>query len=435
MRKKLLALLMCATMVLSTAVTAMAATTKSDAEKVFKSEVDGSNYDKFFAEYYPTDAIIKSEASNGIKGTVEYGYFDVANGLADQYTPTVVFKGSGDVNTVKGTWYAATPVAGKLSVTENGVRPANISAAPYSQTAAIAAQERVQDAIANASPVALATALAAQDAAFAVEVKDENGASKQYMLVNVVAGVVQAGVKSEGMVSNTDRWIKVSRGDNLVKASKGILKSTDENGYGTLYSKLGEATLDTDAVISAIDNKVFSKDAVAVKVTAYLQGTYASESLGLENESAFGAGKAKVLVNVDKLQAGKYTFDSDLITRTGFKGAEAVNVFQPTIGAVKFDQNLGVIVKDFVKVATVAVDDTITFDNNATFVDGVFVFDKGELAAEPEADKNDGVSDTTTPATDNTASPKTGDVAPIAALAVVMMGAFGAMVVASKKRA
>ena len=102
---------------------------------------------------------------------------------------------------------------------------------------------------------------------------------------------------------------------------------------------------------------------------------------------------------------------------------------------VKFDQNLGAVVKDFVKVATVAVDKTITFDNNATFVDGVFVFDKGELAAEPEADKNDGVSDTTAPTTDNTTSPKTGDVAPIAALAVVMMGAFGAMVVASKKRA
>ena len=37
--------------------------------------------------------------------------------------------------------------------------------------------------------------------------------------------------------------------------------------------------------------------------------------------------------------------------------------------------------------------------------------------------------------TDSTSSPKTGDVAPIAALAVVMMGAFGAMVAASKKRA
>lgn len=429
MRKKLLALLMCATMVLSTAVTAMAATTKSDAEKVFKSGVDGSNYDKFIAEYYPTDAIVKSEASNGTKGTVEYGYFDVANGLADQYVPTVVFKSNGDVYT-KNTWYAATPVLAKLTVTENATKTPNLGGS-YSHVAATAAKERVDAAIANGS---ISAADVADKAAFAVEVKDENGASKQYMLVNVTSGVAATGIKSEGMVTNTDRWIKVSRGDNLVKASKNILKSTDENGYGTLYSKLEEATLDTDAVISAIDNKVFSKDAVAVKVTAYLQGTYASESLALENESAFGAGKAKVLVNVDKLQAGKYTFDSDLITRTGFKGAEAVNVFQPTIGAVKFDQNLGVIVKDFVKVATVAVNDTITFDNNATFVDGVFVFDKGELAAEPEADKNDGVSDTTT-TTDNTASPKTGDVAPIAALAVVMMGAFGAMVVASKKRA
>ena len=36
---------------------------------------------------------------------------------------------------------------------------------------------------------------------------------------------------------------------------------------------------------------------------------------------------------------------------------------------------------------------------------------------------------------DGTTSTKTGDVAPIAALAVVLMGAFGAMVVASKKRA
>lgn len=439
MRKKLLALLMCATMVLGTAVTASAATTVKEAQKVYHSEAEGGcNAKNFIDEYYPSDSIIKSTTSNGVRGTVEYGYFDNSEGLAKQYTPTVVFKGSGDVNTVKGTWYAATPVAGKLSVTENGVRPANISVAPYSQTAATAAQERVQDAITNASPVALATALAAQDAAFAVEVKDENGASKQYMLVNVVAGVVQAGVKSEGMVSNTDRWIKVSRGDNLVKGSKNILKSTDENAYGTLYSTLGyvDGLLDSDSVISAIDGGVFSKDAVAVKVTAYLQGTYASESLGLENETPLGAGKAKVLVNVDKLQAGKYTFDSDLITRTAFKDAEAVNVFQPTIAQVKFDQNLGTVVKDFVKVATVAVDKTITFDNNATFVDGVFVFDKGELAAEPEADKNDGVSDTTTTTTtDNTASPKTGDVAPIAALAVVMMGAFGAMVVASKKRA
>ena len=430
MRKKLLALLMCATMVLGTAVTALAATTDKDAEKVFKAKVDGSNYDKFIAEYYPTDEIIKSTASNGVRGTVEYGYFDAPNGLADQYVPTVVFKSNGD-QAEKNTWCAATPVAGLLKVTEGANKTSNIGGT-YGTTAVDAAKDRINAAIRNGS--ISADAVAAKNS-YAVEVKDDNEGSKQYMLVTIDAGAANTAVKSEGMVTNTDRWIKVSRGINLVKASKNILKSTDENGYGTLYSKLGEAALATDDVISAIDGGVFSKDAVAVKVTAYLQGTYASEDLGLENESAFGAGKAKVLVNVDKLQAGKYTFDSDLITRTGFKGAEAVNVFQPTLGDVKFDQNLGMIVKDFVKVATVAVDDTITFDNNATFVDGVFVFDKGELAAEPEADKNDGVSDTTTPATDNTASPKTGDVAPIAALAVVMMGAFGAMVVASKKRA
>ena len=436
MRKKLLALLMCATMVLGTAVTASAATTVKEAQKVYTTNSDGeTNVKNFLDEYYPSDAIIKSTASNGVKGTVEYGYFDLANGLADQYTPTVVFKGSGDVNTEKGKWYAATPVAGKFSVTENADRPANLFTTKYDQVAKTAAKQRIEVASANLS---ITAADIAKAPSYAVEVKDENGASKQYMLVKVAAnGAVSDGEKSEGMVTNTDRWIKVSRGNNLVKGSKNILKSTDENAYGTLYSTLGyvDGLLDSDSVISAIDGGVFSKDAVAVKVTAYLQGTYATESLGLENETAFGAGKAKVLVNVDKLQAGKYTFDSDLITRTAFKDAEAVNVFQPTIAEVKFDQNLGTVVKDFVKVATVAVDKTITFDNNASFVDGVFVFDKGELAAEPEADKNDGVSDTTKPATDNTASPKTGDVAPIAALAVVMMGAFGAMVGASKKRA
>ena len=49
--------------------------------------------------------------------------------------------------------------------------------------------------------------------------------------------------------------------------------------------------------------------------------------------------------------------------------------------------------------------------------------------------KNAGQADSDTAATTGDKAPKTGDVAPIAALAVVMMGAFGAMVVASKKRA
>ena len=421
MRKKLLALLMCATMVLGTAVTASAATSEKDAAKVY-----GDNYDKFAAEYYPTDSIIKADAYNGKKGTVEYGYLNNAENLADPFTPVVVYKAGAELNgTKKDKYYAATAIAGKFTVTED----------PAGQTVKDAAVGRITTAIANKSVTAAGV--------YAVEVKDDNENSKQTVTVNVTgtapALTATYGVATEGMVTNTDKYVKAplagTNEDSLVKASKNILKSTDENAYGTLYANISAGNAlkdDLDAVISAIDGGVFSKDAVAVKVTAYLQGTVATYDLGLDYKNIYG-GNAKLLYNVDKLQAGTYTFDSDLISRTGFKDAAAVNVFQPTLAKTKFDTDFGTLVKDFVKVATVEVGKTITFDNDATFVDGVFVFDKGELAAEPEADKNDGVSDTAT--TDNTTSPKTGDVAPIAALAVVMMGAFGAMVVASKKRA
>ena len=420
MRKKLLALLMCATMVLGTAVTASAATTEKDAKKVY-----GDNYDKFEDEYYPTDSIIKADAYNGNKGTVEYGYLaNTAPGVAEQFTPVVVYKAGGDKlnNTEKDKYYAATPVANKFDVTENA-----------GETVAAAAERRINTAITNKSVTAAGV--------YAVEVNDNKNA-KQTVTVNVTGTTTLTasyGVATEGMVTNTDKYVKAPNGGaaaagNLVKGSKNILKSTDENAYGTLYANISAPNLDADvdAIISAIDGGVFSKDAVAVKVTAYLQGTVATYDLGLDYKNIYN-GNAKLLYNVDKLQAGTYTFDSDLISRTGFKDAAAVNVFQPTLARTKFDTDFGALVKDFVKVATVEVGKTITFDNDATFVDGVFVFDKGELAAEPEADKNDGVSDTAT--TDNTTSPKTGDVAPIAALAVVMMGAFGAMVVASKKRA
>lgn len=409
MRKKLLALVMCATMVLGTAVTTMAATTESDAKKVY-----GDNYAKFAAEYYPADSVIKADAYNGKKGTVEYGYLaNTAPGLADQYTPVVIYKAGDTINgTTKGEYYAATAVKGKFD-----------------------AIELTGESVADAAKRVVNAAALTVDGNYAVTVKDDNGNSKQVVTVAVTAGVAGAVNPTEGFVTNTDNYVKYPvAGTTLLKGSKSILKSTDENAYGVLYANISAGNAladDLDAVISAIDSKVFTKDAVAVKITAYLQGTVATYDLGLENQNIYN-GNAKLLYNVDKLQKGTYTFDSDLISRTAFKDAKAVNVFQPTLAKTKFDTEYGTLVKDFVKVATVEVGKTITFDNDATFVDGVFVFDKGELAAE---DKNDGVSDTTKPAADNTASPKTGDVAPIAALAVVMMGAFGAMVVASKKRA
>lgn len=425
MRKKLLALLMCATMVLGTAVTASAATSQSDAEKVY-----GKNADNFINEYYPADELIKGTVSNKLDGkvkTVEYGYMNTATTLGATHTATVIYKAGANrddvsaasIDVKKDSYYPATAVAAFLKGTE--------------QTVPTVGTENVSTAANRIFREAALTGLGATDKV-AVEVKDDNGNSKQVVLVDNTGDFVDY---TEGMVDGTEKFAKYPAADTtkLVRASKGILKSTNENAIGTMYAKL-EKTGDLQAydVISAIDGGVFSKDAVAVKITAYTQGVYATVPLGIEETNVYN-GNVKPLYNFDLIQSGEYTFDSDLISRTGFKGAEAVNVFQPTYAATKFDETFGDLVKDFVKVATVKVGDTITFTNGSTLLSGVFVFDKGELAAEPEADKNDGVSDTTTPAADNTASPKTGDVAPIAALAVVMMGAFGAMVVASKKRA
>ena len=117
---------------------------------------------------------------------------------------------------------------------------------------------------------------------------------------------------------------------------------------------------------------------------------------------------------------------TDWLSRTNLKSAAGVSVFIlddyiPTV--TDYFQRLGSVYK----VADV-VDGKFTADY---LVSGTYIFDVA--AATDNAGQAD--ADATKPAADNTASPKTGDVAPIAALAVVMMGAFGAMVVASKKRA
>ena len=86
MRKKLLALLMCATMVLGTSVTAMAAV-KDDAKAL-----GTKNAQKFIDEYYPTAKTLVSKTQNGTKGQVEYGYIDNGNNtVLGSYNPVVVY--------------------------------------------------------------------------------------------------------------------------------------------------------------------------------------------------------------------------------------------------------------------------------------------------------------------------------------------------------
>ena len=473
MRKKLLALLMCATMVLGTGVTAMAATTVKEAEKI-----GGENAANFMLEYWKADEAITSVTSNGTNGTVTYGYSTVKDGdVYGTYTPVVVYK-----NSKSATGYTA---ATKLSAVYADQTAYELKAAPAAdgtktvkdvvpslttvkvqvggtgdkvdKTAdyVIQSNDKVYDSkgnlvftegtplVANTSILAANFASAAYNSAvtgkYAVYVQTIGG-SKDLYLVDLDATTVEKTAAVEG----TKKYVATpanNDADKLVVAKKnGIIKSTDENSFGTIWSTVKAAGKFTDVynIQAAIDNKTFTKDAVAVQVLAYVQAPIATDNrLDLEESDSDLKGLAKTLFDSTKIQGGQFTFDSDLISRTAFKDAAAVDVFTLSLGRA-LDENYG-LVTPFDKLATVAVDKTIVFDKSMSYGDGVFVFDKGELAAEPETNANDGVADkdatTTTPAADNTASPKTGDVAPIAALAVVMMGAFGAMVVASKKRA
>lgn len=482
MRKKLLALLMCATMVLGTGVTAMAAASDDQAKAI-----GNKNADLIIAEYYKQAGAIVGTTSNGKLGTVEYGYLAEDKGTLESYTATVVYKDK------DGNYQPATQVysnKGALKAYEPKEDPTGVGFGSTSLETAIEkaiaydakvdgtkSNVYVKNAAGNLSVVAAATLTSAtitnygtdkfydKDGNLLVDFNDatvytaEGIATKTATDVAAAAGVLPiavtvtddlgntavvlattttAEVVKDGFVSGTKNYVKKATGKKLVQASDKFLKSTNEATFGKIYSNLQKAgetfgVVDLQSIKYAIDSKVFTTDAAAVQITAYLQAPMGTEEIGLENSGVYGAGLAKVLWNATKIQSGSYTFDADLISRTAFGTASAVEVFQPGLVASQFVQDLGGFVVPFTSVATVAVDDTITFENGSTFADGIFVFDKGELAAEPETDANDGVSDKAT--TDNTTSPKTGDVAPIAALAVVMMGAFGAMVVASKKRA
>ena len=489
MRKKLLALLMCATMVLGTSVTAMAAV-KDDAEAL-----GTKNADKFIDEYYPTATELVCKTQNGTNGQVEYGYiYKDTDTVLYSYQPVVVY--SKDDVYHPATWVYSN--GGKLKAyqtkavttlnntvekviastsfkieyeTVDGVEMSNvytksattlvrqtkaaISGAAGASTSyydkdgniivttgsntSVRAIDSFEAAEAAAAAVTDKIGGTAQPAYAAMTVYDDNGASSVMIAKETSTDDTK---KVDGFVTNTKNYVKEdSKAGALVKAGESFIKT--DAAFGKVYSNIvraGKEFLDdkTSSVEYALNNKVFSKDAVAVKVYSYVQGPAATENvLNLEGGAGLAQGYAKPLYNYTKLQGGTYTFDSDLISRTGFKDAEAVAVFQPSLFQTKFDIETGAQYYEFNKIAEVAVNDVITFDSNPTYVDGqVFIFDKGELAAAPEEDKNDGVSDTTTPATGDTAkSPETGDVAPIAALAVIMMGAFGAMVVASKKRA
>jgi hypothetical protein len=189
----------------------------------------------------------------------------------------------------------------------------------------------------------------------------------------------------------------------------------------------------TTALAQALADGTITKNAAAVQIDFFrvLNATDVNKSVANGAGTEYGFQQlAKVTAEIAPVDV---TFNADWLSRSSAKTANTVFILDPYVTTwTAYYQPYGTVYK----VSDLA-DDAFSTKYIAS---GVYVFDY----VEPES-QNDGVSDTDTTTTTTAAaatsaetaatSPKTGDVAPIAALAVVMMGACGAMVVASKKRA
>jgi hypothetical protein len=217
-----------------------------------------------------------------------------------------------------------------------------------------------------------------------------------------------------------DGYIGLASGASTMK-----LYNTVNKNYYVSVSKASSATL---AIANALNAGTLTKNAVAVDIqfyakeaiTGYSPVTYSSYAVQGDFQQLYAVNYTRDDVSL--------TLKTDWLSRTNLKSADAVSVYvlDTNVGAPSIFSRVG----DLVSLGNV---------ENGTFsadylLSGVYIFDEASAAS-----NNDGVSDTDTTATTTAAtaatSPKTGDIAPIAALAVVMMGACGAMVVASKKRA
>ena len=418
MRKKLLALLMCATMVLGTAVTAVAAPSNDDyknAETILKQyNADKGNiigeYDakkenvKFTTEYVKKDTV----SNNNTVYTISYSY--AFTGSEDSYVKInsdgkALTKVAGGVDasldTAKHKIYGTTSLdnGNVIKVVEDGklfyvkVKP-NPSNLP----------QKIEngDYVLNASVTTGATV---------------DASTKVYTLTQFdgkATGTINYGADEDFV---NDYGIDPDGYINLVAGSVSYkLSSKVADGYWVALSA-PSLTLKTD-VANALVAGTITKSAAAVDIDVFKTVATDNKTYGA-NEVQYGFQKL-IHVTAD-VASHAVTFKTDWLSQSNAKDANVVYLLNKDIPTyTEYFQKIGSVYK----VSDLADD---KFTTNYV-VSGTYIFDVAaapDNAGQADADKT----------TDSTSSPKTGDVAPIAALAVVMMGAFGAMVVASKKRA
>jgi hypothetical protein len=486
MRKKLLALLMCATMVLGTAATAMAATPSADdytnATKVLKGwdtvskEYDVSKKPVTFTTVYTDD----------VPTVVTYTWaFDDASGTIVKVDPSST-KNKWAKATNDGQVLAAISDDYNYIVTNSSVTTGNVVKSGNSLYYVSDVDDRTLEVgstklelkdgeylltwnSAGASGAALQGTYI-YDYAYGSVLVDGTTANTTLGLKangNIATGATSsATVDASGKVTYTTSTTalpisyKVVTLTEFTAAETGTIATgssidaygIDVDGYIALqdgevgftadassakpyYAVFGKAdTTKLADVAQALADGTITKDAVAVSINFYeaVQASQNSKTANADGDTYRSNGRQDgfmTLIPVSaKLSDTTVTFKTDWLSRTSVKNANAVYLL---------DQNVTSLSSYFKQIDTVWKISDLEDESFSSkyLVSGTYIFDYNE-----DASQNDGVSDTDTTATTTASttaatSPKTGDVAPIAALAVVMMGACGAMVVASKKRA
>ncbi len=413
MRKKLLALMMCATMVLGSSAVAFASPSTDDydnAAKIFKKG------EKVITEIDSTKNVTTPVYVSG-EGGVTYGFIaddnNVPNGSAARLNSNnKALKYIGEVsddNTGKG-----------ASVVNASVLTSTVAAdakTVYGTDAKLAG--KTASYVVNLSTVASAPVYKVAVVTFGendTTAAIANSTTEYYSIKDALTFDETTGnLKKAANYKTADGYSYDESGANLFKAD---LRAASANGnYVYNFSKASGTAAQKLSVAKALEDKVLTKNAAAVTLDVY--------QYGVSNKVPF----IKAVKTPES--AVTLTISTDELSQTSIKNATSVYRISDTVAT---DVEAG----QYNLVANVASDIDVStpygkFDVTLNFVDGqaILIFDQGA-----EASNNDGVADTTTAAAASTTnSPKTGDVAPIAALAVVMMGACGAMVVASKKRA
>jgi hypothetical protein len=248
--------------------------------------------------------------------------------------------------------------------------------------------------------------------------------------VKYVEGVSSSSIPTVTLADADGYLTKTDKNVDLLKGSKNIVRSDSKETYWVVFSEVSSANQETylKTVADAINKGTVSKDAVAVQAKVYKLVSCSDKD---SNKQSLKELNSEYVLSSDVT----LTLDADDFSRTNLADYSNFAVY-----SISRDYNTTDKVYRLVTLGNADAAGTITFDAS-NFNTGIFIFDG--VAAESN---NDGVSDTTTAGTTSdtaattasttaATSPKTGDVAPIAALAVVMMGACGALVVASKKRA